>query len=137
MEKKLSLSLFFLRISVSLVMLIWGIDKIINPEHAKKVFSHFYLISDIGERSLTIIAIIQIIITLLFLIGFKKRITYGAIFILHFISTLSSYQQYFNPWKGLLFFAAWPMLAACYTLYILRENDTFLSINCNHCKSGH
>jgi hypothetical protein len=34
--------------------------------------------------------------------------------------------QYLNPWEpnNLLFFAAWPMLAACFSLYLLRELDT-------------
>ena len=44
----------------------------------------------------------------------------------HSISTLSSYKQYFAPFEGpnLLFFAAWPMLAACLALYLLRDLDT-------------
>jgi hypothetical protein len=29
---------------------------------------------------------------------------------------------------NLLFFAAWPMLAACIALFLLREHDTLLSI---------
>jgi hypothetical protein len=28
------------------------------------------------------------------------------------------------PFDNLLFFAAWPMLAACITLYLLRDLDT-------------
>jgi hypothetical protein len=46
----------------------------------------------------------------------------GLIF--HAISTLASYRQYLAPFDNLLFFAAWPMLAACFTLYLLRDLDT-------------
>jgi hypothetical protein len=46
------------------------------------------------------------------------------VFVLHGISTLSSYRQYLDPFDNLLFFAAWPMLAACFALYSLRDLDT-------------
>jgi len=38
-------------------------------------------------------------------------------------------RQYLNPWQNLLFFAAWPMLAACVALYLLRDADTLLSVD--------
>lgn len=43
-----------------------------------------------------------------------------GVLLLHGISTLSSYRQYLDPFNNLLFFAAWPMLAACFALYLLR-----------------
>ena len=48
---------------------------------------------------------------------------------LHAVSTFSSYQQYINAWDNLLFFAAWPMLAACVVLYLLREADTLCAVD--------
>jgi hypothetical protein len=61
-----------------------------------------------------------------FVLGVQKSLTYGAVLILHGISTVSAFRQYLHPFDGpnLLFFAAWPALAACYALYILRECDT-------------
>jgi putative oxidoreductase len=49
------------------------------------------------------------------------------VFVFHAISTVASYRQYLDPFANLLFFAAWPMLAACYTLYILRDFDTIIT----------
>jgi hypothetical protein len=46
------------------------------------------------------------------------------VLLLHAVSTFSSYRQYLDPFNNLLFFAAWPMLAACFTLYTLRDLDT-------------
>ena len=48
---------------------------------------------------------------------------------MHTVSTLSSWRQYLDPFDNLLFFAAWPMLAACIALYLLRDHDNLLSIN--------
>ena len=39
---KLSLSLLSLRATVLLVMLMWTVDKFVNPEHAAKIFDKFY-----------------------------------------------------------------------------------------------
>ena len=73
----------------------------------------------------------EIIILLLFLAGYKKKYTYGAVLLFHAVSTLSSFKQYLAPFDGpnLLFFAAWPMLAACFALFLLRDGDTLLSMN--------
>lgn len=41
---------------------------------------------------------------------------------------LSPWQQYRNPFDNLLFFAAWPMLAAWIALYMLRDEDQLSSV---------
>ena len=129
-DKKLRLSLVFIRITVFLVMIMWTIDKFVNPEHAAKVFEHFYYIVDLEPAVMYAIGTFEIIILLLFLIGYKKKYTYGAVLALHAVSTLSSFTKYFSPFDGgnLLFFAAWPMLAACLMLFLLREQDNILNI---------
>ena len=124
MNERLTWSLLSLRLTVFLVMFMWTLDKLINVGHAKKIYEHFYFLSGLGDFIMYGIAIIELVIILAFLIGFKKRISYGLILIFHFISTISSYQQYLNPFENLLFFAAWPMLGACISLYLLRDYDT-------------
>lgn len=71
------------------------------------------------------IGAIELVIIVGFVLGVYKRFTYGAVLLFHAISTLSSYKQYLSPYEGanLLFFAAWPMLAACIALYWLRDLD--------------
>lgn len=127
-QKKIQISLFSLRVSVFVVMLFWTLDKFINPSHSAKVFKHFYFISDAGPAMLKIIASVQLIIIITFLLGYLKKYSYWLIFIMHFVSTFSSYKQYLNPWPNLLFFAAWPMLAACLTLVLLRKEDTLFTL---------
>ena len=127
---RLSLSLFLLRSSVFLVMFMWTLDKFLRTAHATIVYEKFYFIHGIGDLLIYGIAIIELIIIIGFLLGVQKRITYGLILIFHSISTISSFKQYLAPFtnSNLLFFAAWPMLAACITLYLLRDSDTFLSL---------
>lgn len=128
--QKLQLSLLLLRISVFIVMFIWTIDKFVNPAHAAAVYESFYFIGGLGPDVMAAIGGIEIVILFLFLIGFKKLYTYGAVLAFHTVSTLSSFGIYLSPFEGpnLLFFAAWPMLAACFTLFVLRDEDTLLTV---------
>ena len=78
-----------------------------------------------------VIGAIEMFILLLFVAGYKKQYTYGAVLALHAVSTLASFKQYLAPFDGpnLLFFAAWPMLAACFALFNLRDQDKMWSLN--------
>lgn len=124
-------SLLALRAGVGIVMLAWSLDKILNPAHAAAVFEKFYLLPGVGETALTAIGLLQLAVILGFLAGAAKTWTYGAILAMHAVSTLSSWRQYLDPFSGanLLFFAAWPMLAACIALFLLRRHDTLLSLD--------
>lgn len=121
---RLAISLLALRLSVFLVMLVWTLDKFMNPDHAARVFEHFYLIDGLSPTVLTAIGIAELAIISGFVLGLVRTFTYGAVFAFHAISTLSSFPMYLDPAKGMLFYAAWPMLAACLTLFLLREQDT-------------
>jgi len=122
--------LLALRVSVFLVMAMWTLDKFVRPEHAGKVFEAFYFLPGVGERALLPVAIAEAALLVAFVAGFRKRQTYGLVLLLHAVSTLSSFRQYLAPFdKGnLLFFAAWPMLAACWTLYLLRDHDVLCAL---------
>lgn len=71
-----------------------------------------------------ILGALELVLILAFVVGYRKTITYGLVLVLHAVSTLSALPQYLDPFNNLLFFAAWPMLAACYTLFSLRDLDT-------------
>lgn len=127
--RRLQVALLLLRLSVFTVMFMWTLDKVINPAHTGAVFAHFYGIEGLPDSVMLAIALAECTIILCFLVGILRFWSYGAVLVLHTISTLSSFRQYLAPWEGshLLFFAAWPMLAACVTLFILRDQDRLLS----------
>ena len=122
--------LFFMRITVFLVMLMWTLDKFMRPEHASAVYEQFYFSPALTPSISYLIGSVELVLLLAFLTGYQKLWSYGFVLLFHAISTFSSFQQYLAPFEGpnLLFFAAWPMLAACFTLFILRKEDSFLSI---------
>ncbi len=127
-QSRIATALLSLRLSVFLVMLMWTLDKLWNPDHAARVYEHFYRIGGLGRTAFLVIGVAELVLLVGFALGYRKRLTYGAVFLFHAISTLSSYSQYLPPFENLLFFAAWPMLAACFALYSLRDLDTKLTI---------
>lgn len=128
-ETKLPLALLTLRLTVFLVMLVWTLDKFLAPGHAAAVFEKFYFMKGLGSAVMLAVGVIELVIIVGFLLGYAKRFTYGAVFVFHAVSTLASFPMYLNPAQGRLFYAAWPMLAACFALYLLRDRDTMLVLN--------
>jgi putative oxidoreductase len=117
--------LLLLRLGVFIVMLVWALDKFFSPGHASQVFEAFYKIGGIGNGPIYVLGAIQLALVLGFVTGFKKTWTYGAVLLMHGVSTLVSFPRYLDPFTSpnLLFLAAWPMLAACFALFYLRDLD--------------
>ncbi len=128
LERRLAVSLLLLRLSLGLVMMVWAFDKILNPGHGAAVFESFYGLSGIGEiadshdrhRSSTA--------RRSFPAGAARTWTYGAVLLMHGVTTLVSWSAYLQPLKNILFFAAWPMLAGLIALFLLRHEDRIASL---------
>ncbi len=129
-NKSLPFTLLLLRLGVFIVFVIWSVDKFIRPEHASGVFQTFYFSPAFGKNIAYTLGGLQLLLTVAFVLGVKKKLTYGMVFLLHAVSTLASYKQYLAPYQeiNILFFAAWPMLASCYALYVLRDEDTLWTL---------
>lgn len=125
LQKKLAWSLLALRLGIFIVMFVWALDKFVNPGHTAAVFENFYGIGDLSATLAALLGGLQIALCVAFVVGLWKTITYGLIFVLHGISTLSSMPQYLDAFNNLLFFAAWPMWAACFALFYLRDYDRY------------
>jgi putative oxidoreductase len=128
-NRNLPLSLLLLRVGVFVVMLMWTLDKFVNPGHSAAILEKFYFLEGVGTQIVYALGALEMLLILGFVLGYKKPWTYGIVLFLHASSTLSSFGQYLDPWKHLLFFAAWPMLAACISLYLLRNDDTLFAID--------
>jgi putative oxidoreductase len=128
-ERRLQMSLLLLRLGVFVVMLFWTLDKFVAPDHAAGVFEHFYQLEGMGPGALAAIGVVQLVVILGFVAGLFRTWTYGLVLAMHAISTFSSWPQYLAAFDNLLFFAAWPMLAACIALFLLRDSDTMLSLD--------
>lgn len=126
----LTWSLFLLRLGVSLVLGMWVLNKFMNPAGTAGVFRHFYGVPELDISLSYALGAAQGLIVLAFLIGSRKRVATALVFLMHLGSTLTPIANYLDPWTApnLLFYAAWPMLAAIAALYLLRDYDTLFSM---------
>ena len=128
-SNRIANALFLLRLGVFIVMFMWTIDKFINPDHAAAVYKTFYFLGEFSTTAFLIIGVLEMLILVAFLLGIKKTLTYGLVLVFHSVSTVSTLPRLLAPFDGnLLFFAAIPMLAACWALFSLRDLDTKFTI---------
>lgn len=128
LSRKLPLSLLLLRLSLGLVMMVWACDKMFNPDHGGAVLQSFYGIAGAGEQVVRGLGVVQALIVLAFLLGFARTYSYGAVLLMHAVTTLVSWSAYLDPLKNILFFSAWPMLAGLIALFLLRDYDRIASL---------
>ncbi|MGB3297448.1 MAG: hypothetical protein WBA76_04200 [Phormidesmis sp.] len=124
--QRVSLVLLLTRLSIFIAMMIWVIDKFVQPEHTAAVFQAFYGIGGVSSAIAYCLGAIQLVIMVSFVAGYQKKITYGLVLLMHTASTLVSFPKYLAPFESanILFYASWPMLAACFALFYLRDLDT-------------
>lgn len=129
-DRTLEVSLLLLRLSLGAFFLVWSVDKIINPDHAQRVFETFYM-TTISSDIAVAAGVVQTFVVLAFIAGAFKTLTYGAALIMHAVSTLSTWPHLVAPYApdtSILFWAAVPVVFALVALFLLRGRDRLLSL---------
>lgn len=129
-EAKLKPALAILRYTVAVFFAVWVIEKFVRPETTQAIWKAFYFVQNLPVAASYAIGVFQALILLLFLLGLFKFWSYGLMVVMHAVSTLSTYKQLIAPYEGgnHLFWAAVPALGALIALFILRKEDTFLTL---------
>jgi putative oxidoreductase len=125
LETRLPLALLVLRLTLGLFLLQWGVEKFVVPGTTLAIFRNFYGF-DPGAIAPPVLGVLQVLLALALLAGFKPRITYALALILHSITTLVTIPRLLAPWSPVsnhLFIAGVPVLAAFFALYLLRDWD--------------
>lgn len=121
--------LFLLRLSIFAAMAAWVGDKFFRPGHAAERLAELYGLNFLTPEIVSGIGAVQAVILLAFLFGWRKRLSYGLMLLMHTVATFAAWPFYMDPFAGdnLLYFAAWPMWAALLALYALRDHDTLFA----------
>lgn len=124
----LEFALLGLRLSIFMVMLVWALSKMMNPAHVESYRSLYFFAGLDGY--LPYLGVLELLVLGAFVMGASPKITYGTVLVLQGITTLSAWGSYFSPFTAthLMAFAEWPLLAACATLFVLRDYDTRFTI---------
>lgn len=119
------IALLVLRYGLGLFLLLWGVDKFIDPEGTVKIFQVFYK-TTVGTNAAYVFGTLEIILAIAILAGLWRTYTYGLGMVLHGISTVSSWRQMlpFTDAYNHLFLAGLPVLAGFIALFLMRRKDT-------------
>ena len=116
----LKLPLFLTRLSIFYFMLPWQLMRFTAPERVVGIAKKHYKFT-MPESASLITGIIMMAILIAFVIGFKKRISYGLVLIFHAIGTLMTLPKLIigTPNLSMLFLAAIPTVFAMLLLCLL------------------
>ncbi len=128
--KFLKPALLLTRVFIFLFLLPWQILRFTSPDSAAGIAKGFYKFS-LSPTVGTIIGVLWMLLLVAFVTGFKKTWSYGLVLALHAVGTLTTIAKLLPPYEGYdrLFLAAIPTVGAMLLLWVLRKEDTLLSLN--------
>ena len=125
----LRVPLFLTRLAIFLFLLPWQLMRLTKPEAITSISEKYYKFS-MPEIGSTISGVLMLALLLAFLVGFKKRISYGLVALIHGLGTVMVLPRLIPGSENfnILFLAAMPALMAMVLLYVLRDEDSLLSV---------
>ena len=124
-----AISLLFLRISLALLMLVWGLDKFANPAHGVAVAESFYAGILASEGFMPILGGLQILLALGVGLGVLRRYLYPILAGVTGITLLGVWRSVLDPWGWFLegtrvvFFPSLIVFAGALVLLAFRDED--------------
>lgn len=122
-------SLFLLRVSLGLLMVIWGVDKLVNPEHGARVAEAFYF-GLFGWRSLLpVLGVAQTALGVVVVLGLWRRWAYPALAAITGFTLLGVWKSVIDPWgwylegANALFYPSLIIFAGVLVLIAFRDED--------------
>lgn len=135
-RKTLGLALFFCRLAVFIVFMVWVYSKIEWPERGVTRMRTFWLIPGFPSWGVLAFAWAELVICFVFLFGFFKRLTAGFFVILGIAAVftpraMGGMQRAImeDSWHTILYYPGFCLLFCAIILYLLREHDTRFTLN--------
>lgn len=136
LKQRLPLCLFFCRLAVFIVFLIWTYDKLARPEHGIHMMVKFYYVpKSIAEALVLILGVIELVLLILFVLGMYKRFTRAVFLFLSVLAVaapkvVAGYYRAIvvEPHPTILYYTGFCLLACAFIVYYLRDYDTLYSI---------
>lgn len=122
-------ALLFLRVSVGLLVLLWGIDKIVNVDHAMAVSEGFYRGLFSSALLLKVWGVFQSVVGALTIAGLYRRWIYPIVIAINGVTLLGVWRSIIDPWgwvlegTNVLFFPSLIIFAASLLLWAYRAED--------------
>jgi putative oxidoreductase len=124
-------SLLLLRVSLGLLMLIWGVDKLVNVEHGMLVSERFYLGAFSMPALLKAFGALQMVFGFFIVLGLFGRWMYPVLISITAVTLLAVWRSIVDPWgwyfegAHALFFPSLIIFAGALVLLAFRDLDTY------------
>lgn len=125
MNRRVEWPLLILRVTLGIFLLQWGGEKILMPQAGQTIYGHFYFL-DFPINFFPVIGGLQVFLALAIITGFCKKYAYLIGFLVHSVSTISTWSHLIAPYaedKNHLFMTGVPVLAGFWLLFRLRDWD--------------
>ena len=122
-------ALLFLRVSLGLLMVVWGADKLANPAHGLAVAERFYLGVGASAALMPALGVAQIALGALVIAGALRRVAYPVLLAVTGITLLGVWRSVLDPWgwalegTNALFFPSLIVFAGALVLQAFRAED--------------
>ncbi|MEJ7809443.1 MAG: DoxX family membrane protein [Gemmatimonadaceae bacterium] len=121
-----------LRISLGLLMIVWGLDKLANPAHGLAVAKRFYFGLFASERLLPTLGIVQIALGVLVALGLFRRVSYPLLAAVTGLTMIGVWRSIVDPWGWMfertnaLFFPSLIIFAGVLVVWAFRDDDRWV-----------
>jgi uncharacterized membrane protein YphA (DoxX/SURF4 family) len=122
-------SLFLLRVTMGALMLVWGIDKLVNVRHGLAVSERFYLGLFNAPDLVQAFGVVQLILGALVVVGLWRRVAYPVLIVVSLTTLLGVWRSIIDPWgwyqegTNALFFPSVIIAAAGFVMMAWRDED--------------
>ena len=114
----------FLRLSLGYLLVVWGVDKLVNPAHGLAVSSRFYFGLFSLPWLMTAFGVAQVTLGALVMAGLWKRYTYPAVVAITGMTVIGVWRSILDPWgwwltgSNALFYPSLIIFAAALVLLV-------------------
>lgn len=123
-------SLLLTRISVGWLLVLWGLDKLVNVDHSIAVAETYYF--GIGSQVLVlnVLGVLEVLLGLLVVIGLLRRFAYPVMVAVLAVTAIGVRRSIVDPWgwfledTTVLFYPSLIILAAALVLWAFRDEDS-------------
>lgn len=122
-------ALVLLRVSLGLLMLIWGVDKLVNVKHGLEVSKYFYLGAFDSAPLLQAFGVAQMALGALIVLGIGRRLVYPALLAITAVTLLGVWRSVVDPWgwwlegANVLFYPSLVIFAGSLVLWAFADED--------------
>lgn len=123
-------SLTLLRVSLGILMIFWGADKLVSVTHSLWVAENYYLGLFATAGLQNALGILQIVLGLLVVAGLGRRYAYPVLFVVTGITLLGVWKSIIDPWgwyldgAKILYHPSLIIFAGAFALQAFRGDDT-------------